>query len=120
MKTLKPSYWNVLRRIQDSIPKELTERVTKKAPLAPTIKEVIERGLADPKVSPEIKHKLQVVKDSGYLDKEIEVEDPEITKQIDEFVEKEIEKAVLRGELPKGKKGRNLAKKLKRLNEAKQ
>jgi hypothetical protein len=115
IKPIKAEYIKVLQRIQDSIPTELLAQVTKRERIAQPVEEIIERALIDPEVSQETKERFQMVKDSGYLDREIDVENREVTRKIDQFIESEIEKAVKRGELPKGKKFRNLDKKVKRI-----
>lgn len=116
---LKPEYAKVLKRIQDAIPKEWFEKLVRKEPVAPTMKKGFEMAVKDPKVSAELKRKAQIILDSGYLDKEIEVVDRRYENLIDKFIDKEIEAAVRRGELPKGKKHRNIGKKLKRIIKAK-
>jgi translation elongation factor EF-1beta len=114
-KPIKPEHKKVLERIQNSIPKEWLDNLTRKEPIAEPVKEIIERALVDDEVSEEVKEKFRLVKDSGYLDKEIEVENGEITLKIDKYIDEEIEKAIKRGELPKGKKNRNVGKKIKRI-----
>ena len=91
----------VIARIQNSIPKMWIENVTHKEQLAPTIKEVIERALLDPEVSEEVKARCLMIKNSGDLDKERDVENPKYAKLIDSYIDREIKKAVKRGELPK-------------------
>lgn len=115
IKPLKESYWKVIKRIQDSIPKEWQEKLVKKVPQSPTMKLVCERAIKDPNVGEELKKKAQTLLDSGLLDTMVEVVDKRYEKYIDNYVQKEIESAVKRGELPKGKKGRNLIKKVKQL-----
>ena len=119
LELLKPEHAKVLKRIQDSIPKEYFEKLIRKEPVAPTMKKGFEMALKDPNVGPELKRKAQIILDSGYLDKEIEVVDKRYENLIDKFIDKEIEAAVRRGELPKGKKNRNIGKKLKRIIKAK-
>jgi len=113
----------VLARIQASIPKEWTDNVTKKQVLAPKFAKLI-RDLASGNKNPDInealitdkeREKAKAIVDSGEIaefEKEVDVEDKEVTKQIEDFIDKEIEKAMVRGELPKGKKFRNLHKKI--------
>lgn len=101
MKKINPKHLAVLRRIQASIPKEWLDSLIKKGPMAPVVKEVYERGIADPDVSEALKEKMRLVLNSGILDKEVEISDSEIEAKIDSYVEEEMKKAVLRGELPK-------------------
>lgn len=111
----KPEYSKVLKRIQDSVPKEWLAKLVVKKPVAPTIRMAYERALNDPDVSDELKNKARILLDSGYLDKEVEVVDKRYETYINKFIDKEIEAAVKRGELPKSKKYRNAGKKIKRI-----
>lgn len=124
VKPIKKEYMAVLDRIQNSIPKEWTDNITKKQILAP-LQAKLMRDLATgannkdikmDKVTPEMVDYAKMIVDSGQikeLEKMVDVENKEITRQIDEFVDNEIQKATARGELPKGKKFRNLNKKIK-------
>jgi hypothetical protein len=115
IKPIKAEYMKVLQRIQDSVPPELLAQITKRERIAQPVEEIIEKALVDPEVSDEVKTKFTMIRDSGYLDKEIEVENKEVAMKIDAYVEEEIKKAIARGELPKGKKHRNMGKKLTRI-----
>ena len=116
---IKPEYSKVLKRIQDSIPQDWLKKLTKKVPSAPTMKKVYELALKDDNVSDETKRKAQAILDSGLLDKEVEVVDKRYETYINKFIDKEIEAAIKRGELPTSKKYRNVGKKLKRIVKAK-
>lgn len=89
--------------IQDGIPRELLMNLTKKEIQAPTIKKVFEIALTKPddEVTPRQKRNIQAMLDSGRLDREVEVLDHEVEKQIDAYISTEIEKAVKLGRLPK-------------------
>lgn len=115
----KPEYSKVLKRIQDSIPSEWLKKMVKKVPVAPTIKMAYERALTDPNVSEDLKKKAKIILDGGYLDRETEVIDKRYENYINKFIDKEIELAVRRGELPKSKKYRNAGKRIKRIIKAK-
>lgn len=67
----------------------------------------------------ELQRKAQIILDSGELDRQMEVVDKRYEGYVNKFIDKEIELAMRRGELPKGKKFRNLNKKLKRIVKAK-
>lgn len=99
---MKKKYLRVLHEIQESIPKELLERLMKKEIIGSTVKEVIERALKEPDdvVSQDEKQRFQAMIDSGYLDTEIEVIDTDVDKQIDALVGAAIAKAVADGRLP--------------------
>jgi hypothetical protein len=113
----------VLERIQHSIPQDWLDNVTTKEQVAPKYAQLI-RDIANGVDNPDIKNemitdsdreKARAVVESGQIaefEKVVEKENKVITKQIDEYVNGEIEKAMARGELPKGKKFRNLNKKV--------
>lgn len=124
IKPIKKEYMKVLERIQNSIPKELTDNVTSKVQKAPKQAKLyrdIAAGIDNPdidntRITPKIKEFAQAIIDSGEIkrfEEEITIENKEVTFKINKFIEEEIEKAVKRGELPKGKKFRNLNKKVK-------
>lgn len=107
----------VIARIQNSIPKMWLDNVTHKEKHGAVMLEIIEKALVDPEVTEEIKEKCRLLKSSGYLDKEVDVENPKFTKLIDDYVEREIKKAIKRGELPKIAK--DSCKNIKRIIKAK-
>jgi hypothetical protein len=101
MKPINQKHLAVLKRIQASVPKELTDKLMKTEKMAPAVREVFERGLDDPEVPEEQKTKMRLILDSGVLDKTVERADPEIEARIDAYIEGEMKKAIARGELPK-------------------
>lgn len=115
---LDPKYSKVLKRIQENIPKELIKNITHEEDLAPTVIIVAKKALEDPEVDEAIKAKLRIVLDTKILEKKIDVENPEVTQKINDYIEDEIAKAVIRGELPKSD-NKDLAKRIKRLIKAK-
>lgn len=111
----------VLDRIQDSIPSYLTDSVSKTEKVAPAMREMLEKGLNDTEFSEESRKKFQMILDSGYLDQERTVEQPEIAAEIEAYVELEIAKAILRKELPRHRRGKLSYEKLyKQYNDIKQ
>lgn len=112
---LKPEYSKVLKRIQDSIPTEWLAKLVRREPVAPTMITAFKMVLQDPKASEDSKKKAQILLDSGYLDKEVDVVDKKWEEHINKFIDSEIEAAMKRGELPKKKKYRNAGKKIKRI-----
>jgi len=91
----------VIARIQNSIPKGWLENVVSKKPFAPVTMKIITKGLADPDVSNETKAKLITLRDSGFVNKVVDVENNKYVKLISDYVDKEVKKAIKRGELPK-------------------
>jgi len=110
----------VIVSIQNSIPKEWIDRVTKREDIAPTIKEVMELALKDPDVSQETKKEAEMVLNSALLNQQIDVEQSEVAQLIDAYVEKEIIKAVFLGKLPPIKKKRSFEQANKRFNKLKE
>lgn len=107
-----------LRRISMSIPKELISKLMKEELVAPTVVEVVEKALVDPNVSAEKKVQLQHLKDSGYLNRKEMRIDMEVQKQIDEYVDGEVKRAIKLGRIPDPKKDEDLKefrKKIKKL-----
>jgi len=119
LEAMNPAHAKVLKRIQDSIPVSWLENLIEKKPVAPGMKEACERAVKDMAQSEETRRKAQVLLDSGYLDKTMEVVNKYYENLINNFIDKEIGLAVKRGELPSGKKHRNFDKKLKRIIRAK-
>jgi hypothetical protein len=74
MKTLKPEHKSVLDRIQESVPKYLTESVVVKEKVDPKFIEVLKKGVKDEEFRPETRAKWQLILDSGFLEKEIDLE----------------------------------------------
>jgi hypothetical protein len=97
---MKKKHLKVIQRIQNSIPQDLKDHLMKTEPYAPTTLLLIDKILADGKGSPELREKLQAVKDSGELNRTVEVVNRKVEKEIDSFIESELKKAIKRGELP--------------------
>lgn len=104
---LLPEHKQVLLNIQQSIPKEWLDKVTKREDIAPTVKEVMEKALVDPDVSDETKAECKMVLDSALMKQQVDTEQQDITELVDAYTEKEILKAVLLKRLPPLKKRRS-------------
>jgi bifunctional DNA-binding transcriptional regulator/antitoxin component of YhaV-PrlF toxin-antitoxin module len=100
---MKKQHLKVIREIQETIPADLLKNLTIKEKQFSTLKEVCEKGLLEPDdvVPPRQKRKLQAMLDSGYLEKEVEVINKPVEAQIDEYITKEIDRAVADGRLPR-------------------
>lgn len=98
---MKTKHLRVIREIQDRIPREWLDKLTKKELANPAAKQVVETALKDPDLPPKKRRRFQAILDAGYLDKMVEVIDPEYEKKIDEFISTEIALAVKLGRLPK-------------------
>lgn len=100
---MKKKYLNELRRITESIPKDLLMNLTKMEKQSPTMKKLLEIALTKPdsEVSPKQKRRFKAILDSGYLDREVEVINKPVEQQIDDYMTAEIALAVEEGRLPK-------------------
>lgn len=92
---------DTLREINSRVPKLLRERAIKEVKVTPTIEFVYQKFIDDGYGTPEQREKVQALLDSGVLSKTKPIEDPKVTKQIDQFITREIKKAVKQGKLPK-------------------
>jgi hypothetical protein len=90
-----------LRRIQESIPKDLQDRLIMKRAVTPTMAKVLSLLLREKGITKERKAQLQAVKDSGLLAQTEDVVNQSVQKQIDKYVTEEIEKSILAGRLTK-------------------
>lgn len=98
---MRKKHIRVLKQIQDGIPEDLLRNLTKTELQSPTIKKLFEKALVDPATTDRQRRNIQAMLDSGKLDREVEVLDHEVEKQIDAYYEEEIAKAVKLGRLPK-------------------
>lgn len=89
-----------LRKIQQSVPKVLRQFAVHEVKAYPAVQLVIEKALESPDISEEKKRQLRLIQDTGMFDKMRSVENRNITQQIDDYVTREIRKAVRKGELP--------------------
>lgn len=100
---MRKKHLRVIQMIQEGIPRELLMNLTKMEQQGATIRKVYEIALTKPddEITPRQKRNIQAMLDSGRLDKEVEVLDEAVEKQIDEYMREEIDKAVKLGRLPK-------------------
>ena len=89
----------VLKDIQSKIPKSLLKQAVYEEPLTPTVKKVMLEFLRTTKDEVR-KKKVQELMDSGEFDKKHVVDNPKIQKLINNFVSREINKAIKQGRLP--------------------
>lgn len=90
----------VLKEIQSRIPKLLLANALYETELTPTIKMVVDKALESPTFPEEKKVKLRALKGSGEFNKKVTANNPKVQKQIDNFVSREINKAIKSGRLP--------------------
>lgn len=121
---LQKQIWRELKRISENIPSELLENLMKKEKLTPDLKTLVQKatGLPESEITPEQRERFQVLLDSGYLDREVDVLNFDTEELISQYFEAEIALAVKAGRLPKEaplpdfikKKGLKYARKQKR------
>lgn len=110
---LKPEIVSELQRIQNSIPKEWTEKLVIKDNPSKKILETLKKIVVDPDATESQRYKAQLMLDAEMFEKEVDMGDKKVEKKINDFIESEIAKSVKRGTLPKGKKFRNIKKIIK-------
>jgi hypothetical protein len=93
-----------LREIYSRVPKEWKNNVVEITPLTPTMAKVVGIAMQDPNFPQEKKEQLKVLQDAGYLSKQKYSENPALVKKINNFVNREIKKAVKEGRLPTKKR----------------
>lgn len=91
---------SVLKGIQARIPKLLLKNAVREELLTPTVSMVMEKALLSPSISEEKKKKIRELKDAGEFSKKHVVDNPQVQKQINNFVSREINKAIKDGRLP--------------------
>lgn len=101
MKEIKDSDLKELRRIQESIPKDLLDRLVVKRSVTPTMAKALSLFLHRKDLTPEQREKAQALKDSGILNQKEEVVNQSVQKKIDRYVSEEIEKSIKAGRLSK-------------------
>lgn len=97
---MKPEAIKVLKEINESVPKAWWKMLIKKVWAYPVIRELVDRGLADPEVTKETRDKLITLKLSSEYSEEMEVIDEEIEKKIDELLTRKVRQATKSGRLP--------------------
>lgn len=98
----------VLSDIQAGIPRLLLKNAFTEVKVTPTVEFVVRKALESDKISQEKKDKLKVLLDSGEFTKTKMVENPKILKMIDNYVGRQINKAIKEGRLPQRSEIKNL------------
>ena len=93
-------YQKVLQEIQASIPAGLLKYALSEKKLTPTIEFVLKKALESDQISEEKKALLRAQLESGEFSRMTPAENPKYTKQIDNYVNREINKAIKSGRLP--------------------
>lgn len=93
-----------LRDIYSRVPKEWKSAAVTTTSKTPQMAFIVDKALEDPNFPEEKKIQLRELKEAGTFDKQQYTENPAIVKKIDNFVNREIKKAVKEGRLPNKKK----------------
>ena len=99
MTDIKDSDLKELRRIQESIPKEWSDKLIRKVYITPEHKKAVDEVLRRKDLTEVQREKVQAIKDSGYFAQKEEVVNKSIEKKIKQYVEAEIEKSKRAGRL---------------------
>jgi hypothetical protein len=100
MKPLTEQQMRILKEINEEVPKHLYQILMKVQYANPSIRKVVDRGLRDKSVSPEVKEKLEILKMSDEYSAVETVVDPKIERQIERVIEKGLKRAIKSGALP--------------------
>ncbi len=92
-----------MQEIQSRVPENLRKNVVREVKSTPTIEMVMKEALKSESIAPEKKAQIQVLMDNGDFSKTRFVENKRIAVMIDNFVKREINKAVKAGQLPSKK-----------------
>lgn len=90
----------VLREIQSRIPKNLLKNAVKQVKLTPTVEFVVDKMLEKQDLPSEKRDQIQALKDAGQFCKMKYIDNPKIQEMINNFVSREINKAIREGRLP--------------------
>lgn len=90
----------VLKGIQDKIPRNLVANAVSIHKLTPTVEKVMDAALLSETISEEKKNKIRELKAAGEFSKTTFVDNIPVQKKINNFVSREINRAIKSGELP--------------------
>lgn len=108
MSFTRESITKELQRIQASAPDMLKKMVVRQEKLTPVMEMIVDKALESEDFSEEKKQELRALKERGYFEKKVFIEDPQIAKQLDQYVSREINKSIKAGRLPTKKKLKEL------------
>lgn len=97
-----------LKRIQDSVPEMLKKATLTEVKKTPEMEMVFQKAMEEPNITPERKEQLRRLLASGMFSKTKITENAKIAKMRDNWVIREIKKAVKAGRLPTKKQLREL------------
>ena len=98
---MKKRHLRVIEQINSTIPRSLLDNLMKTELAFPTMRALAEAAIKAPETPEDERRKYQMILDSGYFDKTVQLVDVSIEKQISEYMDAQIAKAVEEGLLPK-------------------
>jgi hypothetical protein len=104
----RESISNVLKEIQASVPKMLKDATIREVPKTPTMEFVFQKAMEDPNITLEKKEQIRKLLASGMFSKKTLIENPKVAKMRDEYITRQIKKAVKEGRLPNKKQLKEL------------
>lgn len=90
----------VLGDIQKRVPADMRRRVVEEVDATPTIRMVMEKVVDMESIDPEKREAIKGLLEAGEFSKKIVRENPKYAKMVDEFVSREINKEIRKGNLP--------------------
>ena len=103
-----------LKRINESVPKEMKDRLIIKRNQIPTVNKVVSLALHDPDVPQKQKDRLKHLKEAGHFNLTSDEVNKTAQKEIDEYLNTEIAKSIVAGRLPQPKDNKLLDKYIKK------
>lgn len=119
----------IIQDINDSVPKELRDRLFKREFVAPDLRIRVRETVAELRKEAEqledeerdkaLKEagRLQNMIDAGFYDATQIVVDPEVAKEVDAYVERELDKAIAEGRIPHPKNDRDYQSYIRKLKQ---
>jgi len=92
--------FKVLQGISASVPKRLRDSVVRTADKTPVLKMIMQKAVDDESVPKEKRDEIRTLIENGHFDRQEYREDPAVAKKIDEYTNRQINKAVREGRLP--------------------
>ncbi len=89
-----------LAEINSRLPKMISKNIIQEVSVTPTVKFVVEQAMSDPDFPADKKEKLKTLYELGDFSKKKIVENKKFAKMADQWMAREINKAIKKGELP--------------------
>ena len=99
---------NVLKEISNKVPSDLVKAVATEEKSTPAVEMIVDKAIEDPNFPEEKKKQLQAMKNLGFFSKMTVRTNPKIEKKLDEYFNREINKAIKEGRLPPKNKVKDL------------